>query len=289
MQVICRGLHTRGRSSGPDRGRAGGCAARPPSLHQAGRAAPPASQAPADRRSTRRPASRRIPGKSAGVLVRSPSARRGRRERRRPVPAAASVNAPAVVAGTRDDDEVGEVEDLRVAVPGRDFCERVGADDEENLRRVRARRVEAVEGVGGVRRARRGRARRRSPPDRSIAVDRQRRHREAVERRGARLLRPVRRHARGQQQDAVERQRARARRGRSRRARCAPGRGCRREFRGVRRCSFGEVHSESWSSRAAVSVQLERGRRRALACGGDLTPHRFEQRVEPSPVAAETA
>ncbi len=45
------------------------------------------------------------------------------------------------------------VENGRVAVPGRNFRERISADDEENLQRCQALGVESAERVVGVRRA----------------------------------------------------------------------------------------------------------------------------------------
>ena len=63
----------------------------------------------------------------------------------------------------RDHDEVREVEHLGIALPGRNICERVGAGDEEDLRRAQAARVQPIQRVGGIRRAVRAAARRRSP------------------------------------------------------------------------------------------------------------------------------
>ena len=109
------------------------------------------------------------------------------REPRAPAPAAVRQHAAAVVAGTRHHDEVRQVEHGRVAVPGFDFCERVHAEDEENLRCARRPSVEAIERVGGVRRCP-GRVSSTSLASSTVdAVDGERRHRETVKGRRGRL------------------------------------------------------------------------------------------------------
>ena len=84
-------------------------------------------------------------------------------------------------ARPRDDHEVRQFEDLRIAVPGGNFCERIGTGDEENLRRGEAaaacNRVSVSKVYDGA----------VEPISRSLAtrpatpVDRERRHREPVE------------------------------------------------------------------------------------------------------------
>ena len=53
-------------------------------------------------------------------------------------------------ARPRDDDEVGGVEDVGIAMPGGDFCKRIGADDEENLQRRSGPRREVRASVSNV-------------------------------------------------------------------------------------------------------------------------------------------
>ena len=158
----------------------------------------------------------------------------------------------------RDDDEVRQVEDVRIAVPGFNFCKRIGAGDEENLRRRQP---------GALAKARRACRPCTTAPARGAstslarqavdAVDGQGRHGEPVERRRDRLLLAVRRDARRQHED---RDRARARAARPapcRRARGGSDRACRRECpMRRRRRSFG--HDVASTALAAATLARRR-------------------------------
>ena len=67
------------------------------------------------------------------------------------------------LARPRDHHEVRQVEHGRVVAPRGNFCKRVGAEDEEKLRRLAPRLVKPPQRVGRVRRARPLAARRRTP------------------------------------------------------------------------------------------------------------------------------
>ena len=56
----------------------------------------------------------------------------------RPAPAADPARRE-IETGARDDDKIRQVEDVGIAVPRFNFCKRIGAGDEENLRWVETR------------------------------------------------------------------------------------------------------------------------------------------------------
>ena len=140
---------------GRDRARAGGCAARR-RRHQAGDRLAAARRRCADRRSTTRPAS---PPARRKIRVRPAARSRGRlppaRERAAPAPAAAPPARRCRSPGRETTTKFARSSTCGIALPGLDFCERVGAGDEENLRRrADPRAWKRSQRVGGVRRCR---------------------------------------------------------------------------------------------------------------------------------------
>jgi hypothetical protein len=103
-------------------------------------------------------------------------------------------------------------QDRRISIPGFDFCERVGASDEKNLRRGHALARNALERPGGIRGAF-GCQLRVGYAQAVHAVDRERSHREAVKRGRGGTVRAVGRRAGGHDHDGGQPQHA-LRRGR---------------------------------------------------------------------------
>ena len=187
---------------------------------------------------------------------------------------------PTVMPGTRNDDEVRQVEDLGIAMPRFDFRKRVGAGDEENLRRPAVRAARSRSSVSAVYDGPSLRAARRRRPSRVDAVDTAS---AAIANRwngdASGLRRPVRRD--------VRRHHAAPGRARGRRAPPARSRYDRRES--DRACRRG-------CRRARPAVIIRRSSRCGDAADARVACQRATSRqtasssaVRPSPVAADTA
>ena len=92
-----------------------------------------------------------------------------------------------------DDDEIRGVENSREVIPGGNFCKRIGAENEENLRRLPALRHAAPAACERYTRARSSSARRRTTATCRLSVNCQRGKREAVKGAGLRIDGTVRR------------------------------------------------------------------------------------------------
>ncbi len=137
----------------------------------------------------------RVGGRRRRQLVGHPHPRRQRRQR--------LAHRGRLPSRSRDDDEVRAVEDGRELVPRRNICKRVGAGDEEHLRRRPAFRREPRERATGVRRAVGVQLAVVGQQSRRFG-DAERHHREAVLGRCRRLLGAMWRDVRRNQMDDVE-------------------------------------------------------------------------------------
>ena len=140
-------------------------------------------------------------------------------------------------------DEVRQIQDRRELAPQRDVGKCVGAHDEEQVRQRPSAGVQRAQGIGGVRRA--------FPDELHVGgtvpgpfLDRKRDEREAVERAGVRISRPVRRIVRRNEEHLVELE---------------------RRARGFRRVEMSEVNGIERSAKHAQAPRAAHASRRSLA------------------------